>query len=553
MKRQQTILFFILLLTMAFISNTLQAEGKIKLLLLSGKNNHEWQKTTPKLQEILNQSNLFSVSVTERPDTLTAQSLKHFQLIVSNWNAFPEKSRQWSTETETAIINFVKRGGGFVFVHSASSTNYNWPEFQNLAGGTWGDSTKHGSIAPFEVIFSNTGHPVTKGLSDFWITDELWVDTRINGNPKVLANAFASISNTGSDEMEPVILSHQVGKGRSFFLLLGHDVNAMKNIGFQTLLLRGSEWAATGKVTQKIPNELSIDKPSRKLSWHKESNSVALVNNGKIVWQHHFNKIEGKPYFHPLSTIDGTVLTGLRPDDHPWHRAVWFSWKFINGLNYWEEDGTSGKSEGITELKSVRYNLTKQFGAEFNLELTYHPQKGQDLLKEERSVRLSAPAEDGSYFMDWESTFTALTDEVTLDRTPLQSEPNGQSWGGYAGFSARLNNQLWDVKVINDSGETKELHGKPSRWMTYEAKDLKGQPIATTIFDHPQNINHPNKWFISNDPVTPFYYFSPAILFDSKLVLKKGDKVHLKYRILVNAGELNQHKLNLNWDQFKNQ
>ena len=553
MKRQQQILFIIPFIMMVFISNALQAEGKIRLLLLSGKNNHDWQQTTPALQGIFNQSNLFSVSVTERPDTLSVQSLKPFELIVSNWNAFPEKSRQWPTETENAIVSFVKNGGGFVFVHSASSTNYDWPEFQNLAGGAWGDTTKHGSIAPFKVEFSKTGHPVTKGMSDFWTTDELWVDTRINGKPTVWAKAFAPKSNNGSDELEPVILSQQIGKGRSFFLLLGHDVNAMKNLGFQTLLLRGTEWAATGKVTQRIPDELSIDNPSRNLSWRKEANSVTLENNGKVVWQHHFNKAEGKPYFHPLSTLDGSVLTGLRPEDHPWHRAIWFSWKFINGLNYWEEDRASGQSEGITELKSVRYELTKQFGATFNLELTYHPPTGQDLLNEERSVRLSAPADDGSYFMDWESRFTALADEVILDRTPLPDEPNGQSWGGYAGFSARLNNQLWEVKAINDSGKADELHGKPSRWMTYQAKNLKGQPIAMTIFDHPENINYPNKWFISNDPQTPFYYFSPAVIFDTKLVLKKGDKVNLKYRLLVSPGEMNQTILNSHWEQFINQ
>lgn len=525
----------------------------IKVLLISGNNNHEWQKTTPAIESILTQSGLFVVTITEKPDTLTSQSLQPFRVILNNWNIWPESKCPWSAMTKEAIMNFVKKGGGFVFVHAGSSTNYDWPEFQNLAGGAWGDSTKHGPVAPFKVEFSNTEHPVTKGMAGFWTTDELWVDTRINGKPTVLAKAYAPKSNNGSDELEPVILSRQVGKGRSFFLLLGHDVNAMKNKGFQALLLRGSEWAANGKVTQKVPDELSTDNDSRNLSWHKDSNSVTLMNNGKIVWQHHFNKAEGKPYFHPLSTLNGSVLTGLRPDDHPWHRAIWFSWKFINGLNYWEEDRASGKSEGITELKSVSYDLTKQFGAVFNLELTYHPPTGQDLLKEVRTVLLSAPAEDGSYFMDWESTFTALTEDVILDRTALPGEPNGQSWGGYAGFSARLNNQLLDVKTINDSGETQELHGKPSRWMTYQAKDLKGQPVAMAIFDHPQNINHPNKWFIEKNPETPFYYFSPALIFDSKLMLKKGEKLHLKYRLLVSAGEMDQTILKSHWEQFINQ
>lgn len=552
MKRKQPSFLIICLLVNIFFSLTSQAGNKINLLLLSGKGNHEWQKTTPKLLEIFKETGLFSVSVTERPDTLTEQSLKTFQLIVSNWNAFPERSRQWPAETEKAMIDFVKKGGGFVFVHSASSTHYDWPEFQQLAGGTWGESTRHGKINPFQVEFSKTDHPVTKGFANFWTTDELWVDLSINGKPTVLATALAPASNKGSDEQEPIILTQQMENGRSFFLLLGHDVQTMKNLGFKTLLLRGSEWAATGKVTQKIPDELSIEDASRKFAWEKGSNQVTLLNNGKIVWQHNFDKVEGKPYFHPLSTLEGSVLTGLRPDDHPWHRAIWFSWKFINGLNYWEEDKATGQSEGITTLKSVKYKLDDQFGAKFNLALSYHPPKGQDLLKEKRSVKLSAPADDGSYFIDWESRFTALAEEVILDRTPLPDEPNGQSYGGYAGFSARLSNQLWEVKAISDGGETDGLHGKPSRWMTYQAKNLKGQLLTISIFDHPENRNYPNKWYISNNPKTPFYYFSPAVIWDSKLVLKKGDQLHLKYRLLVYPGEMNQTILNSHWEQFIN-
>ena len=551
MKRKMLISFITFLLLHTSICFNLQAREKINVILLSGKNNHEWKKTSPLLQSILNSSSLFTVSLTERPDTLTSQSLKPFQLIVSNWNAFPEKARQWSPETEGAIFNFIKKGGGMVFVHSAGSTHYNWPEFQQMAMGAWADSTKHGKVATFKVEVSKAGYPVTKGMSDFLTTDELWVDMRVSGKPAVLANAFAPASNNGSDELEPIILSQHIGKGRTFFLGLGHDVQAMKNSGFQALLLRGSEWAATGKVTQKIPDELSKGDTSMKLAWQKEANSVTLLNNGKIVWQHHFDKAEGKPYFHPLSTIDGSVLTGLRPEDHPWHRAIWLSWKFINGLNYWEEDRESGKSEGITELKAVSYDLDKAFAATFKLELTYHPPSAADLLKEDRSVRLSPPAQDGSYYMDWESTFTALADEVILDRTPVLGDPNGQSWGGYAGFSARLSNQLIDVKTINDEEQTKDLHGKASRWITYQAISLKGNPVAMTIFDHPQNAHHPNKWFVTNDPQTPFFYFSPALIFDSKLVMKKGNTLHLKYRLLVYPGEINQAKISSTWEQFK--
>jgi type 1 glutamine amidotransferase len=551
MNFKKTILNFSLLLTFSFFCTELHAKEKIKLLLLSGKNNHEWQKTTPKLQEIFTQSNLFSVTITEWPDTLSERSLKQFRVIVSNWNSWPERNCTWPETTKNAITGFIKNGKGMVFVHSAGSANYDWSEYQRWGGASWGDSTKHGKVDAFQVKFTSSDCPVTKGMADFRTTDELWVNARITGSQKVIAEAFAPIENSGSGEMEPILFCGNSGKGRTFSMLLGHDANAMKNFGFQTLLLRGSEWAATGTVTQKIPDELGPDNPKRKLAWQKDKNSVTLLNNDKIVWQHHFDKSEGKPYFHPLSTLDGSVLTGLRPEDHPWHRAVWFSWKYINGLNYWEEDPKTAKSEGITELKSVKYKVDKQFSAEFKLDLTYHPPLVADLLKEERIVRISAPEADGSYFMDWESTFTALADEMVLDRAPLPDEPDGKSWGGYAGFSARLNLQLWDFKTINDSGETENLHGKASKWVTFEGKNLKSQPVSMTIFDHPSNTNHPNKWFISNDPDTPFYYFSPAVIFAKKMILKKGEKLHLKYRLLVTSGEINETNIQSNWNQFK--
>lgn len=505
------------------------------------------------MQSVLGENGLFSVTITEMPDTLTDTSLKPFQVILSNWNNFPVTNCSWPERTKKALLNFVKNGGGIVFVHAAGSANYDWPEFQTMAVASWGDKTRHGKVAPFQVKFTNAQHPVTKGLIDFWTTDELWINSGISGTPTVLAEAFAPASNKGSDKPEPILFCGKFGEGRTFTMLLGHDRQTMKNLGFQTLLLRAAEWAASGKVTVPLPAELKIRPASTpaKLNWDKKSNALTLLNNDQIVWQYHFDPSEGKPYFHPLSTMDGTVMTGLRPKDHPWHRAVWFSWKFINGLNYWEEDPETGTSEGITDLKSTTMKLEKNGEARFEHEITYHPPQGADLLVEKRKITVSAPNEEGIYFMDWESSFTAMADEVILDRTPLPGEPEGKAYGGYAGFSVRLNNHLWDVKPLNSQLQPDDLHGKKSEWITYQMKNLSGSMVCLSIFDHPSNPDYPNKWYITNDLSTPFYYFSPALIFDQKLILKKGEKRVLKYRLLISSGEMNQKQISAYWNQFK--
>ncbi|MHC4621073.1 MAG: DUF6807 family protein [Planctomycetota bacterium] len=66
-------------------------------------------------------------------------------------------------------------------------------------------------------------------------------------------------------------------------------------------------------------------------SWRQTDSSIALLSSEQTVWQFNYRKQEGRPYFHPLSLTDGTELTSLRPEDHRWHRALWFSWKYING------------------------------------------------------------------------------------------------------------------------------------------------------------------------------------------------------------------------------
>ena len=75
------------------------------------------------------------------------------------------------------------------------------------------------------------------------------------------------------------------------------------------------------------------------------------MNNSDIIWQYNFNNRFGKPYFHPVR-VKNSTLTCVSPPDHPWHLGLWFSWKYINGVNYWEylddfkSEGTGYKSAG---------------------------------------------------------------------------------------------------------------------------------------------------------------------------------------------------------------
>ena len=95
-----------------------------------------------------------------------------------------------------------------------------------------------------------------KGLPKVWMHqgDELYATLRGPGeNMTVLATAHSDPQNKGTGHDEPMLMVLHYGKGRIFHTVMGHDVAALSCVGFITTYQRGTEWAATGKVTQKVP------------------------------------------------------------------------------------------------------------------------------------------------------------------------------------------------------------------------------------------------------------------------------------------------------------
>lgn len=218
------------------------AEPPVRVLIFSGQNNHDWKQTTPKLASILTNSGRFTVEVTERPDRCTADAFARCDVILCNWNAWGNVPvTNWPAATRAAFLHFVRSGGGHVVVHAGSCSFYDWPEYQQLGGASWNlGQTSHS--APHEFTVQPVAdHPITRGLTPFKTNDELWLKPGVQSGVKVLATGDA----------QPVALVTEFGQGRGFTLLLGHEAAFMNAPGFQTLLLRGTEWAATGKVTMR--------------------------------------------------------------------------------------------------------------------------------------------------------------------------------------------------------------------------------------------------------------------------------------------------------------
>lgn len=265
---------------------TTRAQTPIPVMLLDGESGgpwHKWQLTTPLLKKVLDETGLFKVDVVTAPASKGTLSdfkpdFAAYKVVVMNYDAPDER---WTAEVKTAFEQFMRSGGGLVSVHAADNAFPGWAAFNEMIGvGAWrgrnenagplwflkdgklasdetpGNAGTHGRRVPFQVTVRDAAHPITKGLPAKWMHqgDELYAHMRGPGrNMTVLASAFSDPANAGSGREEAVLLVLPFGKGRVVHTTLGHDINGMSCVGFVTLLQRGTEWAATGKVTQKVP------------------------------------------------------------------------------------------------------------------------------------------------------------------------------------------------------------------------------------------------------------------------------------------------------------
>jgi len=283
---------------------TLFAEEPIKTLVVTGQNNHNWQVSHVVIKQILENSGLFKVDFAISPAKGEEMSsfvldFKPYTLVILDYNG-----DTWPEATNRRFLEFVQNGGGVVVYHAANNAFAKWPEFNRITAlGGWerrnenagpyvywqdgklirdnspGVGGSHGRQHEYVLNSRNQEHPITKGLPAQWkhAPDELYDRMRGPGNIKdMLYTSFSTKESGGSGREEPLLFTVDYGNARIFHTMLGHagrtvdDSPAMQCTGFQVTLLRGAEWAATGKVTQKVPDDFPT---AEKVSMRENYNS----------------------------------------------------------------------------------------------------------------------------------------------------------------------------------------------------------------------------------------------------------------------------------------
>lgn len=274
---------------------------------------------------------------------------------------------------------------------------------------------------------------------------------------------------------------------------------------------------------------------TRRFETKLESGAITMWANGTNLWTYLPQGEEGKPYFAALNVPGtGESLTAVHPEDHRWHLGLWFSWKFINGYNFWEP-----QSNAVTRVikQSIATGADKVLRAE--AVLAYRA-NGVELLREERKVEV-VTALDGNYTITWEGRFSAREWDVELACTPAARGKSGE-WavGGYAGLTWRLpDNDRFEYRVVNEGGAVNVAAcGEGSRWLDIYASSKLSKARAHIRFsDLPGNPRHPVAWFVRHNPTAlkgrGYYLLGPGMVFHAPYELPAGKSFTLKYQIAV--------------------
>jgi type 1 glutamine amidotransferase len=263
------------------------------MLIIDGQNNHNWREMTPPMKKSLEATGRFAVDVATTPDRGAAKDawesfrpdFSKYDVILSNYNGEP-----WPERVRKALEEYVDNGGGLVIVHAANNAFAGWTEYDKMIGLGWrgndygdritidhkgevvrapkreGPGAGHGPQHEFAITVRDPGHPVTKGMPSKWLhaRDELYHGQRGPAqHMQILATAYSAKDKGGTGTNEPMIWIIPYGKGRVFTTVMGHvggkNDPAIRCVGFQTVVARGAEWAATGKVTLPIPSDFPTE------------------------------------------------------------------------------------------------------------------------------------------------------------------------------------------------------------------------------------------------------------------------------------------------------
>jgi uncharacterized protein len=226
----------------------------VKVLFLSGgqRSHHGYRDQALYLSSALEDTGRYEVTINEDAAILETPAMNKYDLIIVNADRRDPEFKLTASQ-QNALLDWVKAGHGYISIHGADNAAPDWvPEWRDMLGGVFShvglpdSKTKQGT---FRIKIARTDHPITRGLSDFDLKDELYYNLQMKHEVDPLATTDY---NEGT---WPVAWTRTYGKGRVFHTPLGHrsfkpgSADPLQDPNLLKLVIQGIDWVAEGRKT----------------------------------------------------------------------------------------------------------------------------------------------------------------------------------------------------------------------------------------------------------------------------------------------------------------
>ena len=320
--------------------------------------------------------NNFNVSATEDSEYFTINNLKDYDVIIflsTSGDILDEKQ-------QGAFENYIQNGGGFVGIHSASATEYDWSWYGKLIGAYF---DKHPKIQKATINVSHRCHPSTICLPAEWEWVDEWYNFKndLDKNINVLATVDESTYEGGKhSNYHPVMWCHEFDGGRSWYTALGHKSESYQDSLFRENLLGAIKYAAG---LNNIPNIFLTDSKilnyNKKKLYNGDPDLLSSLENLLLIVDTMLN-------IKPISVMD-KIAVPPSDDKHDYMSIAPYWWPDPNkedGLPYIRKDGKSNPERGKYDsdrIKLLQYNAPLLALAYYYTEYEMYAEHSAELIK----------------------------------------------------------------------------------------------------------------------------------------------------------------------------
>lgn len=247
-----------------------------------------------------------------------------------------------------------------------------------------------------------------------------------------------------------------------------------------------------------------------------------------------------KPYFHPLHTLGGDLVSLYRPHDHLWHKGIAWSLPNVGPANFWggptyrrDEGYVRLPNNGSTKHQGFEQIETTDDRLDVVERLAWVTEQGETWFDERRRFAVSVDRDGGTWTLLFETRFTNTSGQQIDFGSPTTE---GRENAGYGGLFWRGPRSFSGGKVYTPGTTGRdELMGTRAPWMGYAGRhDEHGRWSSLVFVDGADNPGVPTQWFVRTDV---YACLCPAPFFGAEVPVADGETLTFRYAVVIADGD----------------